>query len=279
MKILLVGYGYVGQALAERLLQAGHEVAALRRSTVSSTRRVRLYEGDAGNHETLQHIPSDFDQIICSTSPDARDPLAYERAYPRVVEALRLRFPTARILLVSSTSVYDQQEGTELDESAEAAATNPTAAQMRRAERTLLGPTLKSHHVVVRASGIYGPGRCRLISSLLHHDLDESSKDIWTSRIHRDDLAGILHFLAERPHLAGVFHASDTAPAQLKDLSIWVRAHLSPAQLPAVPAAVRGRKNRRIIPARLAELGYPFLYPSFREGYEAIIRELTASES
>ncbi len=277
MKVLLVGYGYVGQALAKRLHEAGHLVAALRRSIQASAGPVQLYQGDAGEPTTLHKLPSDFDQIVCSTSPDARTPEAYERAYPKVVEALLHRFPTARLLLVSSTSVYDQQEGSELTESARATAASPTAAQIHRAELKLLAPTLKTHHVVIRASGIYGPGRSRLISSLLHHALDEATAQIWTSRIHRDDLAGIVHFLIERPQLAGVFHASDPSPTQLKDLSTWVRAHVAPTALPVVSAAVRGRKNRRIVPARLVELGYPFLYPSFRQGYEAVLAELAPS--
>jgi len=286
MRVLLVGFGYVGQALGKQLAEAGHEVTALRRSLIEMpvSPTLRFFQADAGDPSRLRELGSEVDQIVCAVSPDERTALAYKNAYPRVVASLLACFGRARVLLVSSTAVYDQTQGELVDEQAEATANTPLAAEIRAAENLLLdrhtsGPmqadAAEQKHVVVRASGIYGPGRTRLVSSLLHHDLHPEDRNVWTSRVHRDDLAAILRFLVERPHLSGVFNASDPSPTQLKELAAWLRHEVDPNSLPESPPLAHSRKSRRIVPAALTALGYPFLFPSFREGYHTILRAQT----
>lgn len=279
-KVLIVGFGYVGQCLAQRLMQGGSRVYAMRRSQVDlpSQTGVVFIQGDARNIAQLSGVPHDLGQVVCAVSPDERSETAYRAAYPEVVEALLKNLPLARIILVSSTAVYGQTEGQVVDERAPAFASQSTAQQLRRAEDLLIsansgGAVTSTHppgHAVVRASGIYGPGRTKLIASLLNHDLPEADQRAFTSRIHRDDLVGILEFLLSHQELTGIFNASDPRPASLGEMARWIRQQVPHGAMHG-PAIRREHKDRKIAPTRLLDLGYRFQFPSFVEGYRQIL--------
>lgn len=286
MKILIVGYGYVGEALASELVDAGYKVVAVRRSELTQPlhRGIEFRQADATRSDHLARLPDDIDQIVCAVAPDGRTEAHYRSAYPDLVSALTSRFPHARLLLVSSTAVYEQSQAEVVDDHAPAAATSETAAQIKCAEDYLLDharsdaeplrETLSLHPVVIRASGIYGPGRTRLIAALAHYDLDPEDQSTWTSRVHRDDLASIIAFLIKRPNLRGVFNASDPNPCQLKELSAWAKTHVDKSLLAGASPPSRNRKSRRIMPQRLINLGYRFRYPRFSDGYQHILDQL-----
>jgi nucleoside-diphosphate-sugar epimerase len=287
-KVLIVGFGYLGQALATALLDLGYQVWAMRRTplTVNQDTRIQFFQGDASRSGDLVGLPHDFGQIVCAVAPDERSELAYRKAYPLLMDVLLSRFPLARLLLVSSTAVYEQSGGLEVPDCAPAEANSATGSQIRIAEQLLLDrgkrpderPDASEYqtHVVVRASGIYGPGRIRLLSSLFHHELPTDEGEVWTSRIHRDDLVAILAHLLERRDLFGVFNASDPSPSQLKSLATWVKRECKADGLPLSEAPVRSRKSRRIVPARLVGSGYVFRFPSFVEGYRQVLQDWRA---
>lgn len=288
MKILIVGYGYVGGPLASELVSAGHQVVAVRRREVTPPLNsgIDFIQADATQSDQLARLPDDIDQIVCAVSPDGRTAEHYRSAYPDLVRALMLRFPQARILLISSTAVYEQSQAEVVDDHARADATSETAAQIKCAEDYLLEHTISNveplkstlslHPVVIRASGIYGPGRMRLISSLAHHDVDPQDEDTWTSRVHRDDLVAIVSFLIKKPNLGGIFNASDPNPCQLKELSAWAKAHVDKSALDVSSPPGRSRKSRRIMPDRLIKLGYQFRYPRFSDGYRHVLEQVNA---
>ena len=283
MKILIVGYGYVGEPLASELVNDGHQVVAIRRSEVALPLYcgIEFIQADATRSDQLARLPDNIDQIVCAVSPDGRTKEHYRSAYPDLVRALMVRFPRARILLISSTAVYEQSQAEVVDDHATAEATSETAAQIKCAEDYLLEhattdteslrSTLALHPVVIRASGIYGPGRTRLLSALAHHDLDPQDEDTWTSRVHRDDLVAIISFLIKKPNLRGIFNASDPNPCQLKELAVWAKTNVAKTSLEATSPPGRQRKSRRIMPERLIKLGYQFRYPKFSDGYRHVL--------
>jgi nucleoside-diphosphate-sugar epimerase len=252
----------------------------MRRSAVELPTQagVVFLQGDARDIAEIPGVPRDLGQVVCAVAPDERSEAAYRAAYPEVVAALLKSFPGARIILVSSTAVYGQTHGEIVDENAPACPAQPTAQQLRHAEDLLLSgggthAATSAHqagHVVVRASGIYGPGRTKLITSLLNHDLPEALQHAFSSRIHRDDLVGILEFLLSHPELSGVFNASDPQPATMGEMARWIRHELPQGGMGG-SFITREHKDRKILPARLLKLGYAFKYPSFVEGYRQIL--------
>ncbi len=287
MKVVIAGAGYVGSALAARLAEAGHEVWALRRSASHRTaphgsahERIHEVVANVATGVGLEQLPEAADAIVYAVAPDDSSDAAYQDAYPRGVLRMRERQPNARFLLVSSTSVYGQDAGEWVDETTPV---DPPTASSRRiveAENLVLeGP----RDAVVRASGIYGPGRTGLLDRVQRGEARLPQSPIYTNRIHRDDLAGALEFLLARPELGGCFVATDTEPVELGQLLAWLAARLD-VPSPELESGTseprtRHRYSRRCLPHRLTEAGFSWRYPTFREGYAELLDELKSAAS
>lgn len=294
MKILVVGLGYTGLPLAGALARYGHEVHALRRTTLDAPSFLHLHTGDATDAATLVRLGADFDQVLVLLSAGERSEAAYERTYLGGAVAVRAAFPSARLVWVSSTAVYDAAGDALIDDDTRPSAPTGTSAVLLRAEATAAsGP-----HLIVRPSGIYGPQRTTLLRRLVRSDLTPAEHATWTNRIHRDDLVRALAFCVERPELSGTLLVSDQEPARLGDMQEWVQAELTrcgvqadaPARggvppvadaaapthadaAPRPPASPRAeaRKSRRILASRLTALGFSWRYPTYREGYAGLL--------
>lgn len=277
MNILIAGFGYVGEKLGEILSHAGHSVVGVRRSAPRPEISLPQIQADLAG-PLLGSLPSEVDQIVYAVSADARTPEAYSAAYPTGVSNLRQRYPGARFLFLSSTSVYGQSEGEEVDESCPAEAQGFGPEALRLAEQLALSQGgQRREHAVIRSSGIYGPGRTRFASALRDRSLVPEDDTVFSNRIHRDDLARALAFLLGRPNEGGIFIASDQTPATAREMKTFLDDLLPPRSVPpagtsgATPRGGAERKNRRFRPARLLSLGFQFTYPSFREGYRTLL--------
>ncbi|MDQ3235797.1 MAG: NAD-dependent epimerase/dehydratase family protein, partial [Pseudobdellovibrionaceae bacterium] len=119
-RLLIAGAGYLGQALAERVLMEGkHDVSILRRSAVAQP-GVTSIQADLLRPETLTQLP-DFDDVVYCASADASDEESYRKIYQHglqnLVQALRARGRYRRLVYISSTSVYAEHGGAWVDES------------------------------------------------------------------------------------------------------------------------------------------------------------------
>jgi nucleoside-diphosphate-sugar epimerase len=120
----------------------------------------------------------------------------------------------------------------------------------------------------VRLSGIYGPGRTRLLRKVW--DGQAIASGSWTNRIHVEDCAGVLHHLMRLENPESLYLGSDDEPVTLEEVATWLSAELGVA----APFAAGARpSNKRCRNTRLRQTGYRFAYPSFREGYQPIVRE------
>lgn len=275
-RVLIVGYGYVGSQLASVLEARGHDVTGLCRKPEARPVSHRLLKADVCDPESLTQLKGRFDRIVYAVSPGSRDDTSYERAYPLGLENVLRASEDTPTVFVSSTAVYAQQDGATVDESSPAEARSFSALRLRQAESLLHG---SSKHIVVRASGIYGPGRTRLITRLVHDSLAPAEREILTSRVHRDDLAGIIAYLLDANQSGGLYIASDPHPSSLGEMQDWLRSNPAGEKLKAQAGAsasppTRQRSSRQIHPTRLLKEGYSFRFPSFREGYSQLLLEL-----
>jgi len=273
MNVLVVGLGYVGGPLAAELARRGHQVLGLRRGDGPAPESVRVVRADVTAPEAWDQTPGDVEQVVVLLSAGQRSEAAYERTYVGGSRSVRARFPHSRLLWVSSTAVYEGDDAASVTDDTRASATSGTAAILARAEHEVAtGP-----HLIVRPSGIYGPGRTTLLERLRRADITPEEREVWTNRIHREDLIRALTFCIERPELEGTLLASDREPAQLGTMQDWVLSKLGGVPTVAT-AAARGpragaepRRSRRIQPTRLSELGFSWRYPSYRDGYAALL--------
>lgn len=296
-KILIIGCGYVGQELARQSISQGLEVAAITRQSSPSLDGVRWYNLDitdppanSSEWKDLTFLCSSGDWTICYlVSAKDHSEAAYGLAYVTGVRsALRLASNTNHFLFVSSTAVYGQCNGELVDED------SPTAPQSFAGKILLEGEEAalqqSSPAAVVRFSGIYGPGRTRLIRSLQERNtFDRMELESFTNRIHRDDCARLLLHISQY-NLTGTFIGSDDEPAKLKIMREWLstKRSLPPLEIEETASApltrlkpqtgealLRGSKkcnNKKI-----KETGFSFTFPTFREGYLDLLNSELAS--
>jgi nucleoside-diphosphate-sugar epimerase len=127
---------------------------------------------------------------------------------------------------------------------------------------------------VVRFGGIYGPRRTSLIDRVrTGRAVYRRRPPQYTNRIHRDDCAGALRHLLRLESLEKLYLGVDSDPADEETVLNWLAGAMG---APTPRAAGRGegravRGNKRCRNDRLLASGYAFRYPSFREGYTALL--------
>jgi nucleoside-diphosphate-sugar epimerase len=211
-------------------------------------------------------------------SPDGRNKESYQTIYEIGLTNLIDRFAkegaSPNWIFVSSTSVYGQSEGEWVDEESIAQPDNITSQYIRQAEQQLMD--LNPQNIVVRFSGIYGPGREYLLRMAKQQSVVQKDPPYYTNRIHQQDCIGVLIFLLEQS-LAGVtleqcYLASDDNPATMWDVMSWLTEHLSckPPEVKVNDKEVV--MNKRCNNQRLKTLGYHFQYSDFKVGYLELIK-------
>jgi len=138
-------------------------------------------------------------------------------------------------------------------------------------ERLALGGPFPA--IVLRAGGIYGPGRAGSIQRAMNASLADGPPS-YSNRIHREDLAGALRRLMLLPDLEPLYLGVDHDPADRRAVAEWLVSRLG-AKVPRKTERPSGRTrtNKRCSNARLVASGYAFRYPTFREGFAAVLEE------
>ena len=278
-KILIIGCGAIGTQVAHVLSNKGHHVTGLKRNPPEKDDgKINYFTADITSPTDLQDLTTDFDVLYFIVSPDGRNEESYHDIYETGLNNLLNKFSLAgsnpHWIFVSSTSVYSQSQGEWVDEDSIAQPENATSQLIRQAEQKLMD--LEPNNIVVRFSGIYGPGREYLLRMAMQVPAIQQNPPYYTNRIHQQDCIGVLAFLLER-RLAGValeqcYLASDDDPAPIWNVMSWLAEHMN-CQPPAVKTGGTDYvMNKRCKNQRLKALGYKFLYPGFKDGYLELIK-------
>lgn len=278
--LLIAGCGDVGGRLATRLLAEGWRVYGLRRTIAALPEDVLPVAGDLERDACPPAWPvGPLDYVVYSAAASRHDEAGYRSAY---VDGLRhvLAWLQAhgqrpkRLLFVSSSGVYDQREGEWIDETSPALAARYSGQLMREAEALALGAPVPAS--VVRLTGLYGPGREWLLRQVREGYRVTREPPLYANRIHVDDAAGLLAFLLQADRRGGALEdcylGVDDAPAPLHEVMDWLRQRLG-VQHWSDEETVRRAGSKRCSNARARALGWRPRYPSYREGYEAILAE------
>lgn len=281
-QVVIAGCGYVGNALARMLMADGHEVFGIRRDPEKLVPGVRAVRGNLEDAKTLGPAPQRVEYAAYLVGADESSEKAYRRAY---IDALASFLEwlanegqrPKRIVMASSTSVYGQRRGELLNEDSPTHPTQFRGETLLASERLLAASGLST--VVVRLGGIYGPGRESLLDRANAGELRVRETPHFTNRIHRDDAAGLVRHLLFHPSPAPLYLGVDSESAEESQLHAWVAKELGLAEPPLEEKEEgRARSPRREVGSkrcsnrRARESGYRFRYPSFREGYGALIR-------
>ncbi|NBZ86555.1 SDR family oxidoreductase [Stagnihabitans tardus] len=271
MKTLLsIGHGYSAQALARRL--KGWRIIGTTRTPEGVAElaalgvEARLWPGQPLPLQEATHL-------LTSVPPGASDPVL--AAHGDQIAKAGLEW----VGYLSTTAVYGHHDGAWVDETTPPDPSTPRGAARWRAEQAWAALGLPLH--IFRLAGIYGPGR-----GPFEKVRDGSARRIIKpgqvfSRIHVDDIANVLEAALLRP-APGVYNVCDDDPASPETILGAAAEMLGLPPPPMVPydqaemtemARSFYAENKRVRNDKIKQvLGVKLLYPSYREGLEAILK-------
>jgi len=270
--ILQIGLGGLGSLLAQAFSAQGWWVQGARRHP--GPHEPEVLAMDAAQPWTLT-LPARPTDIVLCLSPGGRTEADYQRAYVAPAQAglawCQQWAPQAHVWLISSTSVYAQDQGEWVDETSPAEPQRATARCIRQAEQIWLESPQPA--TVLRLAGLYGPGREYLLRQAAQPLGIANSEPIYTNRIHVDDVAAALvHLILRRQRqapVAGIYNVADQDPAPLQDVLPAIRRALAWPEPQQTARLDRGSK--RVSSMALADAGFQWRYPSWQQGYAAVL--------
>ncbi|TFB51337.1 NAD-dependent epimerase/dehydratase family protein [Cryobacterium tagatosivorans] len=273
MKVLIAGCGDLGTETGLRFVELGHRVLGLRRNPGLLPAAISGQSIDLSREKPA--VPPDTEIVIVALAAGSPTPEAYRAAYVdglrNLLDALDEAAVTPRrFLLVSSTAVYDVSDGSWVDEQTPANPQAGTDAILLEAERMLHARIPAA--VVFRLAGVYGPGRERLITQVREGRATVSARSRHTNRIHRDDAAAaIVHLMLRTEQPAPLYLGVDSAPVAGTEVLEFLADELGlPAPTITETLGPRGG-DKRLRNQLLRSTGFSFSYPSYREGYRAVL--------
>lgn len=260
--VWVLGAGFTGQAVVSELVRRGDRVLATSRTAEGAAALTAL-----GAEGVVWQAPDPLADIHADAAIVLFPPRGLD---PALVAACLAAVP--RLVYCSSTSVYGNQGGEEVTEETPTAPESPWSVARVEAEDALriVGA------MIVRAAGIYGPGRNileRHAAGQLRHAGDPERP---VNLIHVDDLAGLLIACVDQGRPGQVYLGATGRPvpwSALAEVAVQRVGRPLPAYEP-VPqdpnVAMFYRESKRCFPTRFAELGFALRYPDTL----AVLREL-----
>lgn len=276
-KVVIAGCGDLGCRLAALLHAQGDAVIGIRRHPQNLPDHITPLVVDLAKLPDEAPALDGMEYAFFILTPDKHTDLAYYRAYvvaQRNFLTLLKGQPIKRYFFISSTSVFGQNEGEWVDETSPVEGRHFASRTLIEAENLVWESGLPA--TVVRFGGLYGPGRTHLIDMVLSGKA-HCVEGIYSNRIHIEDAARMLAHLRNLPQAEPLYVGVDNAPTPLCEVYEWIAEQLSePLAIDhrEPTEAVRyQRGNKRISNARIRSTGFEFKYPTYQEGYEALIEQ------
>lgn len=218
-KVFIVGCGYIGGRVGRLFINQGANVTCLVRS---DDHKARL---------TADGITA----VVCNLDDPAPIPLldtsdstllyfvpppgggTIDTRARNFCAQLAFSAPPATIVYTSATSVYSETGGGVVTESSP---TIPASAMGKRrldAEAAFreYGALSGSSIIILRVSGIYGPGRLPQMQILQRQPLLREEESGPSNRIHADDLARVCVAATVKGKNGDIFNVSDGSPSSM----------------------------------------------------------------
>jgi nucleoside-diphosphate-sugar epimerase len=256
MKLLLIGNGYLGQAITREFRENGWDV-----TPVSLSGGEDSIACDVADAALVKKLPA-ADFIVHCAASGRGGAEAYQRVYVDGCRNLSNSFPGTPLLFTSSTSVYAQTDGSVVTEESPAIPDRETGHLLLEAERIILD----AGGSVARLSGIYGPGRSVILKKFLTGEavIEEDGRR-FLNQIHRDDAAGAIFHLATT-RASGIFNVSDSTPLSQRTCYEKLAEMFSRPLPPSGPRDLnrkRGWTHKQVSNEKLRATGWTPNFPSF----------------
>jgi nucleoside-diphosphate-sugar epimerase len=277
--ILFFGFGFSAAAMAKRLDRGEWKISGTSRSREGADSiAAQGYEGLV--FDELRALPDDVTHIVTSVPPDATgDPVLARFQDQLAARASGLQW----LAYLSTTGVYGDHAGGWVDEDTALTPNTERGARRLAAETTWL-QLHREHGLPVhlfRLAGIYGPGRNALLSVKDGTAKRVIRKGQVFSRIHVEDIAGVLLASLYKPDPGRAYNVADDEPCPPQDVIAHAARLLGVAPPPEIAfedadlspmARSFFMDSKRVSNVRVKEeLGYMFQYPDYREGLKALL--------
>jgi len=281
MRLFAFGLGYAARRILARLPDIEASGATRDPEAARAWRRDGVAAwavDDQSTRPALEAALRGAETLLISAPPDENGDPALQRFGAAIAAAPAL----ARVVYLSSVGVYGDRGGAWVDESSAPAPGSPRARRRLAAEREwrAFGERRGASVVVLRLAGIYGPGR-NALEKLQRGAARRIVKPGQVfNRIHVDDIAAVAVRLIEAGGKGGLWNVADEEPAPPQDVIVFAAELLGVAPPPTedfttarlTPMARSFYDdNRRVDVGKLRrELGYRWLYPTYRDGLRAL---------
>jgi nucleoside-diphosphate-sugar epimerase len=218
-RIVIAGCGYIGSRIARLWSDRGAEVTCL----VRSAEKAQEYESQG-----FRALTASFDELGAIPLPDVPGSILYYLVPPpgggiadtrarNFIGALKNGSAPARVIYMSATSVYSQTGGATVTEESPAEPHSAMGKRRLDAEQAFLkyGRATGTPVIILRVSGIYGPGRLPLMQISQGQPLLREEESGPSNRIHADDLAAVCLVAADRGEGGEIFNVSDGHPSSM----------------------------------------------------------------
>ncbi|MDZ4210535.1 MAG: SDR family oxidoreductase [Methylotenera sp.] len=277
VKVLIVGCGDLGGAVANQLSNLGFDTVGVRRSN-SSIDGVTIIQADVTQPASLidlKHIQPEI--LIYCVAANGQTDEQYKAHYVdglRHVLAMQSEnLKLKHVFFVSSTRVYGQQTDAVLDESTPAMPADFGGVRLLEAESML--NSLHCNSTILRLSGIYGAGRLRMIN-LAKFPENWPAQNSWTNRIHRDDAAAFMVFLVLQASadaaIQSCYIVTDSKPSSQFEVLSWI-ANQMQIKVEIKSPVLGGGK--RLSNQTMLNTGFRLQYPDFKAGYHALLTDIS----
>jgi nucleoside-diphosphate-sugar epimerase len=269
------GFGFSAEALANKLDRKQWRITGTSRSE-EGVNRIRAMGFDAMRFDGKEEVTLEaVTHLVTSIPPyESGDPVLNRCTDEIARSAKNIRWAA----YLSTTGVYGDRGGEWVDESSPLAPSTPRGLRRLEAERAWAS-LLPVH--IFRLAGIYGPGR-----NALESIRDGTARRIVKpgqvfSRIHVDDIAGVLLASIAKPNPGAAYNVCDDEPCPPQDVIAYAATLLGVKPPPEIAfedaklspmAASFYAESKRVSNAKIKEeLGYRFRYPDYRAGLKALL--------
>jgi len=269
---LIIGCGYLGLRTAKAWIATGRSVAALtrNRSELLSNEGIVPIRGDVLDTASLAALPP-ARTILYAVGMDRSSGRSMREVYVEglrnVLNAVRNNAPDAKFLYISSTGVYGQTDGSEVNESSPTEPLEESGRVVLEAERILR--ELRPSATILRFAGIYGPNRLLRKEPVLKGEPFVGDAEKWLNLIHVADGVGTVMLAEERGAPGRTYLISDGTPVSRREYYSHLAEVLNAPSARFESGPPKVEPNRRISNRRaMEELGFTPEFPSYREGLE-----------
>ncbi len=285
-RLAIFGSGYIGGELARQGIARGLRVTALTRNrkTAEALREIgaEVVVADLVGDDWHARIDGGAEFAVNCVSSGGAGLEGYRRSYvdgmASILRWARSRGAVGTLLYTGSTSVYPQDGGVRIDETASTHGGSDRAQILLQAEAQLRASDQACRRwFVLRLAGIYGPGRHGLLDQVRSGEITGRG-DHRLNLVHRDDICAAIWLALGAPSNVAdeIFNVADDGAARKSDMAAWLAARLALPVPRFTGEPVTGRRaaapDRIVGNGRIKRvLGWQPHYPTFREGYETIL--------